>query len=95
MGMDNDPVNLIFSAIRVALADYTGEHIATDFSDIIFGTPQPVVSEANMGVLDPDQINFVLHGHNPLCSHRLFRAGSRQNGSDGTSQYRNLLQRWP
>ncbi|MGI6286673.1 anaerobic carbon-monoxide dehydrogenase catalytic subunit [Neomoorella humiferrea] len=74
MGMDNDPVNLIFSAIRVALADYTGEHIATDFSDILFGTPQPVVSEANMGVLDPDQVNFVLHGHNPLLSEIIVQA---------------------
>ena len=74
IGMDNDPVNLIFSAIRVALADYTGEHIATDFSDILFGTPQPVVSEANMGVLDPDQINFVLHGHNPLLSEIVIQA---------------------
>lgn len=74
MGMDNDPVNLVFSAIRVALADYTGEHIATDLSDIIFGTPQPVVSEANMGVLDEDKVNFVLHGHNPLLSEIIVEA---------------------
>lgn len=74
MGMDNDPVNLIFSAIRVALADYTGEHIATDLSDILFGTPQPVVSEANMGVLDPGKVNFVLHGHNPLLSEIIVQA---------------------
>nr|WP_253260436.1 anaerobic carbon-monoxide dehydrogenase catalytic subunit [Moorella sp. E308F] len=78
--MDNDPVNLVFSAIRVALADYTGEHIATDFSDILFGTPQPVVSEANMGVLDPDQVNFVLHGHNPLLSEIIVQAARELEG---------------
>ncbi|MBC7104832.1 MAG: carbon monoxide dehydrogenase, partial [Firmicutes bacterium] len=68
VGMDNDPVNITFSAVRVGLADYAGMHIATSLSDIIFGTPRPVVSAANMGVLDPERVNFVLHGHNPLLS---------------------------
>ncbi|MDA8334485.1 MAG: anaerobic carbon-monoxide dehydrogenase catalytic subunit [Peptococcaceae bacterium] len=67
-GMDDDPVNLIFSAIRVALSDYIGEHIATDLSDILFGTPQPVLSQANMGVLDRDKVNIALYGHNPVLS---------------------------
>lgn len=68
VGMDNDPVNLVFSAIRVALADVTGQLMATDISDALFGTPKPIVSEANMGVLDEDKVNFVVHGHNPLLS---------------------------
>jgi len=68
LGMDDDPVNLIFSAIRVALADVTGEHIATDLSDILFGTPQPVLTQANMGVLDREKVNIALYGHNPVLS---------------------------
>lgn len=68
VGMDNDPVNIIFSALRVALADYVGMHVGTDLSDIIFGTPQPVVSEANFGVLDPKKVNIALYGHNPVLS---------------------------
>ncbi len=68
VGMDNDPVNLVFSAVRVGLADLAGKWVATDLSDIIFGTPEPVASEANMGVLDPKKVNIVLHGHNPLLS---------------------------
>jgi len=74
MGNDDDPVNLVFSAIRVALADYAGMHIATDISDILFGTPEPVASQSNMGVLDPEKVNFVLHGHNPLLSEIIVRA---------------------
>ncbi|MCR4418859.1 MAG: anaerobic carbon-monoxide dehydrogenase catalytic subunit [Clostridia bacterium] len=74
VGMDDDPVNLVFSAIRVGLADYAGMHIATDLSDILFGTPEPVVSEANMGVLDADKVNIVLHGHNPLLSEIIVQA---------------------
>jgi len=68
LGMDDDPVNLIFSAIRVALSDFIGEHIATDLSDILFGTPRPVLSQANMGVLDKDKVNIALYGHNPVLS---------------------------
>jgi carbon-monoxide dehydrogenase catalytic subunit len=74
VGMDNDPVNLIFSALRVALADYVGMHVGTDLSDIIFGTPKPVVSEANFGVIDPEKVNIVLHGHNPILSEIIVQA---------------------
>ncbi len=68
VGMDNDPVNLIFSALRVALADYVGMHIGTDFSDILFGTPKPVLSEANFGIINPEYVNIALYGHNPVLS---------------------------
>ena len=68
VGMDNDPVNIIFSALRVALADYIGMHIGTDFSDILFGTPKPLLSEANFGIIDPDNVNIAMYGHNPVLS---------------------------
>jgi carbon-monoxide dehydrogenase catalytic subunit len=73
-GMDADPVNLIFQGLKTAVADFCGEHIATDLSDIIFGTPRPVVSEANLGVLDPECINIAVHGHNPLLSEMIVSA---------------------
>jgi anaerobic carbon-monoxide dehydrogenase catalytic subunit len=41
-------------------------HIATDLSDILFGTPKPVTTEANFGVIDPEMVNIAVHGHNPL-----------------------------
>jgi len=68
MGMDNDPVNIIFGALKTALSDYTGMHIATDISDILFGTPGPVVSRANLGVINPEYVNIAMHGHNPTLS---------------------------
>ncbi|MCL6581432.1 MAG: anaerobic carbon-monoxide dehydrogenase catalytic subunit [Firmicutes bacterium] len=68
MGMDADPVNIIFGALKTSLADYTGMHLATDISDILFGTPGPVVSKANLGVIDPDYVNIACHGHNPTLS---------------------------
>ncbi|MDR7868516.1 MAG: anaerobic carbon-monoxide dehydrogenase catalytic subunit [Sporomusaceae bacterium] len=68
IGVDSDPINIIFGGLKVALGDYDGEHLATDLSDVLFGTPQPTVSEANLGVLDPAMVNICLHGHNPLLS---------------------------
>lgn len=73
-GNDNDAVNLTFSAIRTALTDFTGMAIATDLSDIFFGTPQPVVTEANMATLKENKVNIALHGHNPLLSEMVYLA---------------------
>ncbi len=67
-GCDADPVNLLLAGVRCALADYAGCHLGTDLSDILFGTPQPVFSEANLGVLKKEAVNIALHGHNPALS---------------------------
>ena len=73
MGVDADPVNLIFQGLKTSLADYIGMHIATDLSDILFGTPKPITTEANFGVIDPEMVNIAVHGHNPLLSEMIVR----------------------
>jgi carbon-monoxide dehydrogenase catalytic subunit len=51
---------------RTALADgWGGSMVATEISDILFGTPSPVSIETNMGVLKEDQVNIIVHGHEP------------------------------
>jgi carbon-monoxide dehydrogenase catalytic subunit len=67
-GVDADPVNLLLGGVKCALADYAGCHLATDLSDILFGTPKPVVSKANLGVLKENAVNIAVHGHNPVLS---------------------------
>lgn len=67
-GVDADPVNLILGAVKCALADYSACHMATDIADILFGTPAPVVTRANLGVLKRNAVNIAVHGHNPLLS---------------------------
>jgi len=75
MGVDNDPVNLLLQALRLALADgWGGSMIATEISDVLFGTPKPVSSQVNLAVLKEDQVNIVLHGHSPLISEMVVRA---------------------
>jgi carbon-monoxide dehydrogenase catalytic subunit len=75
MGVDNDALNLLLQALRTALADgWGGSMIATEVSDILFGTPKPVASQVNIGVLKADQVNIILHGHSPLVSETVVRA---------------------
>ena len=88
-GVDADPINLLLSGVRCGVADLAGCYMATDLSDILFGTPQPVVSDANLGVLEPDAVNLVLHGHNPVLSEVIVRVAqdmeeeARQAGASG------------
>lgn len=77
MGVDNDPVNLILHGLRASLADgWGGSMIATELQDIIFGTPVPTFSEANLGVLEKDEVNIIVHGHEPLLSQMIVAAAS-------------------
>ena len=75
MGVDNDPINLTLHAARLSLADgWGGSMIATELSDIIFGTPTPRVSSVNLGVLKKDQVNILVHGHSPIVSEMVLAA---------------------
>ncbi len=67
-GVDADPVNLLLGCIKGALTDYSACHLATDIADILFGTPSPVLTRSNLGVIREDSVNIALHGHNPLLS---------------------------
>ncbi|MHA1513238.1 MAG: anaerobic carbon-monoxide dehydrogenase catalytic subunit [Candidatus Hodarchaeales archaeon] len=75
MGVDNDMVSLALHAARTALADgWGGSMIGTEVSDIIFGTPKPVKSTINLGVLKKDKVNVLVHGHNPIVSETIVAA---------------------
>lgn len=66
MGVDQDYENITRQCSRTALADgWGGSMVATEISDILFGTPSPVGIEVNMGVLKEDQVNIIVHGHEP------------------------------
>ncbi|MDA8100087.1 MAG: anaerobic carbon-monoxide dehydrogenase catalytic subunit [Nitrospiraceae bacterium] len=67
-GVDADPVNILLGAVKCALADYAGCHLATDMADVLFGTPSPAVTRANLGVMKQNAVNIAVHGHNPLLS---------------------------
>lgn len=75
MGCDNDAPNTLIHAARTALADgWAGSMIGTELSDIIFGTPTPKKSRVNLGVIKKDQVNILVHGHNPVVSEMIVAA---------------------
>ncbi|MBU1932792.1 MAG: anaerobic carbon-monoxide dehydrogenase catalytic subunit [Candidatus Omnitrophica bacterium] len=69
IGCDNEYRHLIELAIKTSLADgWGGSMVATELSDILFGSPRPIRAEANLGVLKEDEVNVLVHGHEPTLS---------------------------
>src|SRR5512141_1177317 len=69
IGVDHDPDHLLTQGLRTALADgWMGSMISTDVSDILFGTPKPIKAEASFGIFKEDEVNLIVHGHEPLLA---------------------------
>ncbi|MBN1639670.1 MAG: anaerobic carbon-monoxide dehydrogenase catalytic subunit [Anaerolineae bacterium] len=69
MGNDQDYEHILDQSMRTALGDgWGGSMLATDISDVLFGTPGPVQGEVGLGVLSTDEVNIVVHGHEPTLS---------------------------
>ena len=72
MGVDADPASLLLHGVRTSLADgWSGSMMATYLSDILFGTPKPIKTIANLGVIKEDYVNIIVHGHNPILSMKI------------------------
>jgi len=75
IGDDQEPTHILQHAVRTAIGDgWGGSLIATDVSDILFGTPAPILGQANLGVLKEDMVNVVVHGHEPTLSQMIVAA---------------------
>ena len=75
MGCTSDPDALVKQGIRTGLADgWGGSMMGTEISDILFGTPMPKETEADLGVLEKDMVNIIIHGHEPALSEMVVSA---------------------
>jgi len=92
IGDDQDAEHILQHAVRMALGDgWGGSLIATDISDILFGTPAPILGQANLGVLKENMVNVVVHGHEPTLSEMIVAASqdpeiiayARSKGAEG------------
>ncbi len=92
MGVDNDPASLLLQGLRCSISDgWGGSLLATEFSDVLFGTPQPVRGKSNLGVIREDAVNVMVHGHEPILSEMLVAAaadpelvaGAKAKGANG------------
>ena len=72
MGVDQDYKSLLKQAVRTSLCDgWGGSMIATELQDVMFGTPAPVLGRINLGVLREDEVNLIIHGHEPQLAEML------------------------
>ncbi|MFH0924751.1 MAG: anaerobic carbon-monoxide dehydrogenase catalytic subunit [bacterium] len=77
MGTDQDAENLMLQGSRAALGDgWGGSMIATELQDIMFGTPIPLRAKVNLGILKEDEVNVIVHGHDPILSEMIVVAAS-------------------
>lgn len=92
IGCSGDAENLLRMSMRASLGDgWGGSYIATETSDILFKTPAPVATEANLGVLENNSVNIILHGHEPSLSESIVAASedpelialAKAQGADG------------
>jgi len=92
IGCTADADSMLKIAMRAAIGDgWGGSFIGTEVSDILFHTPTPVATEANLGVLEENSVNVILHGHEPILSEAVLEAAAdpelialaKAQGADG------------
>jgi len=83
MGVDQDYKNLVKQCTRASIADgWGGSMLATDLQDVLFGTPYPLQSEANIGIMKEDHVNVIVHGHEPVLSEMIVAASQTKEMLD-------------
>jgi len=92
IGVDQHYANILLHGSRAALSDgWGGSMIATELQDVLFGTPQPIRAVINLGVLKEDEVNVIVHGHEPVLSEMVVLASqdpellelAKKNGAKG------------
>ena len=92
MGCSSMPEALIRQSLRAGLSDgWGGSMMGTEFSDVMFGTPKPIDTTANIGVMEKDNVNIIVHGHDPSLSEMIvfyandpeMIAYTKENGAKG------------
>ncbi len=80
MGCTADAEALVVQGMRTGLSDgWGGSMMGTEFSDILFGTPTPKVTEADLGVIDKNMVNIIIHGHDPAMSEMIVAASNQSD----------------
>jgi len=75
VGNDQWYESILMAGLRAALSDgWGGSMLSTDITDILFGSPVPLTAKVNMGALSEDEVNIVVHGHEPVLSEMILVA---------------------
>ncbi len=60
MGATSDPLDLLLSGVKCAVAGFAASRLASDLADIVFGAPQPAVT--SLAPNSESQVNIAVQG---------------------------------
>jgi carbon-monoxide dehydrogenase catalytic subunit len=72
--VDSNYVSLAKKSMSMGIATCMAAQIALEWiQDILFGTPMPHESYADLGILDPEYVNIAVEGHEPFVGAALIK----------------------
>lgn len=99
--VSNDPIDLLTTALRLGNAnEYVALWGITVIQDVIMGTADLVPGENNIACLDPETVNIIANGHQPVFASVImekagserFRNAAHRAGAQGIRLYGSLCE---
>jgi anaerobic carbon-monoxide dehydrogenase catalytic subunit len=85
--VNNDVVDLLLHCLRMGIAnEYTGLFGITAMQEILTGIAKPNQGEVNIGILDPDAVNIIMHGHQPLLAIKVLETARDKSWQEKAKQ---------
>ncbi len=85
--VNNDIVDLLLHCLRMGIAnEYAGLFGITTMQEILVGTAKPNQGSVNIGILDPEAVNILMHGHQPLLAIKVLEAARDKSWQDKAKQ---------
>ncbi len=77
--VDTNYVSLAKKSMSMGISTCLAAQIALEFiQDILFGTPMPHESYADLGILDPEYVNIAVDGHEPFVGAALIKLAEKE-----------------
>ncbi len=81
--VNNDVTDLLLHCLRMGIAnEYAGLLGITSIQEILTGTATPTEGQVNIGVLDRDAVNVIMHGHQPLLAIKVLEVARQKEWQD-------------
>ncbi len=81
--VDGNYVSLALKGLRLGIATAYGAQIPLELAqDALWGTPTPHPIKVDLGIIDPEYVNIVVNGHEPMVGAALIAAAHEPAAQD-------------
>ena len=81
--VDGNYVSLALKGLRLGIATAYGAQIPLELAqDALWGTPTPHAIKVDLGIIDPEYVNIVVNGHEPMIGAALIDAAHEAAAQD-------------